>query len=416
MTDRPAPSAIAAFSAFGIELEYMIVDRQTLAVRPIADRLLHDDRGVVVNELERGAMAWSNELTLHVIELKNGIPAPELSALVDAFQTEVGEIEQRLAGEGARLMPGGCHPWMDPQTETRLWPHAHEEIYQAYDRLFDCRQHGFANLQSMHLNLPFADDEEFARLHAATRLILPILPALAASSPFMGGVDTGMLDGRMAAYARHQIALSTSMGQLIPDTVCSQAEYRERVLAPMYAELAGLDPTGVLQHEWLNARGAIPRFDRMALEIRVIDMQECPRADLAIAAACSRVIQGLYEERWSDLSEQQAMPTAALADILHACIRDGERAVIDDDAYLRLLDHPAQRCSAAALWGHLLDTTYRVIPQPWREPLNIMREEGPLGRRLLRAAGPAADRGRLDAVYRELCDCLAQGRLFLGLE
>lgn len=294
MTDRPDPSAIAAFSAFGIELEYMIVDRQTLAVRPIADRLLHDDRGAVVNELERGTMAWSNELTLHVIELKNGIPAPDLSALVDALQTEVGEIERRLADEGARLMPGGCHPWMDPQTETRLWPHAHQEIYQAYDRLFDCRQHGFANLQSMHLNLPFADDEEFARLHAATRLILPILPALAASSPFMGGVNTGLLDGRMAAYARHQRALPSSMGQLIPDTVCSQAEYRERVLAPMYAELARLDPTGVLQHEWLNARGAIPRFDRMALEIRVIDMQECPRADLAIAAACSRVIQGLY--------------------------------------------------------------------------------------------------------------------------
>ena len=28
------------FSAFGIEIEYMIVDRETLAVRPIADKLL----------------------------------------------------------------------------------------------------------------------------------------------------------------------------------------------------------------------------------------------------------------------------------------------------------------------------------------------------------------------------------------
>ncbi len=28
------------FEAFGVELEYMIVDRRTLAVRPIADRLL----------------------------------------------------------------------------------------------------------------------------------------------------------------------------------------------------------------------------------------------------------------------------------------------------------------------------------------------------------------------------------------
>lgn len=416
MTDHPAPSALPAFSAFGIELEYMIVDRQTLAVRPIADRLLRDDQGAVVNELQRGAMAWSNELVLHVIEIKNGIPAPDLAALVATFQTEVGEIDRRLAAEGARLMPGGSHPWMDPLTETRLWPHAHAEIYQSYDRLFDCRQPGFANLQSMHLNLPFADDEEFARLHAATRLILPILPALAASSPYLGGSRTDVLDGRMVAYARHQAALPASMGRLIPDTISSQAEYRERVLAPLYAELAALDPAGVLRHEWLNARGAIPRFDRMALEIRVIDMQECPRADLAIAAASSRVIQNLYEERWCALSEQQAMPTAALADILWACVRDGERTVIDDADYLRLLGYPAQRGTAAALWGHLLDDSYRIIPRPWREPLDILREEGPLARRILRAVGPAGERRRLDAVYRELCDCLAQGRLFAGLE
>ena len=30
--------------------------------------------------------------------------------------------------------------------------------------------------QSTHLNLPFYDDEEFAKLHAAVRMILPILP------------------------------------------------------------------------------------------------------------------------------------------------------------------------------------------------------------------------------------------------
>ncbi len=415
MTTGAAASALTAFSAFGIELEYMIVDRQTLAVRPIADRLLRDDRGEVVNELARGTTSWSNELTLHVIELKNGIPAPDLAALADEFQREIGEIERRLAAEGARLMPGGSHPWIDPRSETRLWPHAQAEIYRTYDRLFDCRQPGFANLQSMHLNLPFADDEEFARLHAATRLVLPILPALAASSPYMGGERADALDGRMAAHARHQAAVPSSMGALIPETVGSQAEYRERVLTPMYAELAPLDPTGVLRYEWLNARGAIPRFDRMALEIRVIDMQECPRADLAIAAATTRVIQSLYEERWCSLSEQQAMATAGLADILWACIRDGERAVIDDAAYLRLLDYPAWRCTAAALWGHLLDAGWRIIPQPWREPLNILREEGPLARRLLRAAGLAADRARLEAVYRELCDCLTQGRLFLGL-
>jgi hypothetical protein len=32
----------------------------------------------------------------------------------------------------------------------------------------------------------------------------------------------------------------------------------------------------VLRHEWVNARGAIARFDRSAIEIRVLDVAECP--------------------------------------------------------------------------------------------------------------------------------------------
>ena len=50
-------------------------------------------------------------------------------------------------------------------------------MYEAYDRIFDCRGHGWANLQAVHLNLPFSGDEEFGRLHAAIRLVLPIMPA-----------------------------------------------------------------------------------------------------------------------------------------------------------------------------------------------------------------------------------------------
>ena len=43
----------------------------------------------------------------------------------------------------------------------------------------------------MHVNLPFADDAQFARLHAAIRLVLPLLPALAASSPIAEGSVIG---------------------------------------------------------------------------------------------------------------------------------------------------------------------------------------------------------------------------------
>ena len=97
-------------------------------------------------------------------------------------------------------MPTGMHPWMDPAREFELWPHGDREIYAAFDRIFDCRGHGWANLQSMHLNLPFADDDEFGRLHAAIRALLPLLPALAASSPFADGHARGL-----ARYAPRRV-------------------------------------------------------------------------------------------------------------------------------------------------------------------------------------------------------------------
>ena len=51
-----------------------------------------------------------------------------------------------------------------------------QPVYEAFDRIFDCRGHGWANLQSVHLNLPFGDDDEFGRLHAAIRSSFPCCP------------------------------------------------------------------------------------------------------------------------------------------------------------------------------------------------------------------------------------------------
>lgn len=407
-----------AFSGYGVELEYMIVEQDSLAIRPIADALLRDGTGAVVNESPRGRLGWSNELTLHLVEIKNLSPVSDLAPQVAEFQAEVREINQRLEPLGARLMPGGMHPWMDPARECRLWPHLHAEIYRAYDRIFDCRQQGFANIQSMHLNLPFADDAEFARLHAAVRLLLPLLPALAASSPIAGGVPGGTLDTRLLAYLSHQARVPATLGQVIPDTSSGQAEYEKNILEPMYLAIAPLDPEGTLRREWLNARGAIPRFERMALEIRLLDMQEYPGADLALAAAVAAAAQRLYRAgEGGGLAAQQAYPTASLAELLRACLRDAERAAVEDPAYLGLLGlAPAPR-SAGEVWRRLIEDWWMREPAQrlaWGEPLGVILDRGPLARRILDAAGPACPRPRQAEIYRALCDCLEQGHPFPG--
>ena len=147
------------------------------------------------------------------------------------------------------------------------------------------------NLQSAHLNLPFANDEEFGRLHAAVRLVLPALPALAASSPLQDGRLTDFADTRLEIYRHNARRLPIVSGRVIPEPVFTRAEYERAARQPLRA-IAPLDPDGILQEEWLNARGAIARFDRGAIEIRVLDVQEHPAADLAIAwavrARCAR--------------------------------------------------------------------------------------------------------------------------------
>ena len=85
----------------------MIVDRDTLDVKPVCDQLIAAVSGEPASEVELGDLAWSNELTLHVLELKTNGPAPSLEGLAGRFHESVLTASRALEGLGARLMPGG---------------------------------------------------------------------------------------------------------------------------------------------------------------------------------------------------------------------------------------------------------------------------------------------------------------------
>src|SRR5690606_25183589 len=114
-------------------------------------------------------------------------------------------------------LPTAMHPLMLPDLETKLWPHDAATIYATFDRIFGCKGHGWSNLQSVHINLPFRDQDEFGRLHAAIRLVLPLLPGLAASSPVQEGRLSGFLDTRLEHYRQNQKRLPSITGQVIPE-------------------------------------------------------------------------------------------------------------------------------------------------------------------------------------------------------
>jgi glutamate---cysteine ligase / carboxylate-amine ligase len=405
---------LGLFEGFGIELEYMIVDRSTMAVRPIVDELLKHFAGSYVADHADGSVEWSNELALHVFELKNAQPVKSLVGVVTDFRRSLARLDQALAGMGARLLSGGMHPTMDPRREFKRWPHDYAEVYGAYDRIFDCRGHGWSNLQSCHLNLPFQNDDEFGRLHLACRALLPLLPALAASSPFCDGRHHGWLDWRLEVYRHNQARVPRIAGQVVPEPVTTRQQYYTEVLEPIWADIAPFDTDHLLREEWLNSRGVVPKFFRDSIEIRVLDVQEHPAADLAIVTLVVAVLRALCAERWAGLASLRSLDTGELASVLWAVAKDGDQAILAHPGLLLALGFSAEPRPVGEVWRRLAE---RVLPDieldPLVEPaLRTILRRGPLARRMLAAVGTSPDRVALDRLCRELADCLERGVSF----
>lgn len=399
------------FEAFGIELEYMLVDRSTLDVRPLCDVLMQEAAGHITGDFDNGRLAWSNELVNHVVELKTKGPAPSLEGLHQVFHQNVQQINELLSKHNALLLPTGAHPWMNPFTETQLWTHESSEIYKLYNRIFDCRGHGWSNLQSTHINLPFKNEEEFGRLHAAIRLVLPLLPALAASTPILDGRNTGFRDARLEHYRFNQKRLPIIAGSIIPEAVFTQGDYQAQIFDPIRSAIAPYDEEGLLKQYFLNSRGAIARFDRGAIEIRLLDIQESPRADMAIVTLVVAVVQALAEGEWASFDAQAKWHEQDLLDLLLKTIREGEEARLSDAAFLRLWHYPGKRATAGELWQHLLE---RVADRLSAEQVTTLRYQlyhGTLSQRILSQLKGDFRRPALHEVYRRLGDCLQSNTL-----
>jgi gamma-glutamyl:cysteine ligase YbdK (ATP-grasp superfamily) len=405
------------FQAFGVELEYMIVDRDTLTIKPITDELLRHELGDYGSDVERGIVSWSNELVLHVVELKSTRPERDLPALMKQFAENVKYMNTILKKWNAMLMPTAAHPFMNPTTETKLWPHDSNEVYAVYNKIFDCRGHGWSNLQSTHLNLPFSGDDEFAKLHAAIRLVLPILPALCASSPILEGRRTGVLDTRLTYYKVNQIRIPSITGQIIPEAVFSENDYENIIYKKIRSDIAPFDPEEILDPVWVNSRGAMARFDRGSIEIRVMDIQECAAADIAIVTLVIETIKALVAERFINYKTQTEWATESLVAMLDQTVSKGQDAILNNGDYLRAFNFPSSSATAGALWQHVVDDLLRndnVAIKECKPVLDVILTHGTLSQRIINALGNTISNENMVKIYRQLGDCLENNTMFLG--
>ncbi|NJB82389.1 glutamate-cysteine ligase family protein [Wenyingzhuangia aestuarii] len=399
------------FEVYGIELEYMLVHNSTFKVQPKVANLLTAKNGTLIDDIDNGTIGWSNELVAHVVEIKTQNPVNNLTGLDVHFHQNIIEINNLLAQTNSKLLGTACHPLMNPFTETKLWEHGSNEIYELYNTIFDCKGHGWSNLQSMHINLPFANNEEFEKLHAAIRILLPILPGLCASSPILDGKLTGYKDSRLESYKYNQKEIPIIAGSVIPEQVFSRNDYETIIFEPIKKAIEPFDKEKVLDHYFVNSRGAIARFDRNAIEIRVMDIQECPKADISIAILVTEVLKTLVYHPFTSLTSQKNWNETALAVILNNTIKQGENYRVTNVDYAKELGVLTTE-NVQTIWKHLYQTVVANIPETYKLTIEFILEKGTLSTRIEKALENNFSEKNIQKVYTKLADCLQQNILF----
>lgn len=390
---------LSLFEGFGIELEYMIVDRDNLMPKFICDKVLEKIAGHKTMHIEDGLIAWSNELALHVIELKCNGPQNDLDAVSKKMHSAIKDMNLTLEAYNAQLLPTAMHPLFNPNDGTlELWSGEDIEIYDTYNRIFGCSGHGWGNLQSIHINLPFANDEEFYLLHSAIRMILPLLPAFAASSPLVEGKWGPLLDSRLHFYLENQRRIPSILGDAIPEAVRNKSEYENLILKPMYRDIQHLDPDGILSHEWLNSRAAIARFERNAIEIRILDIQECVKSDFILINAIIAAIKHLVKKAQPD--RQIQVTQNSLQNILYGVLQHQGNYFIDDQLYLDCIG--ASNNNVKNVFTCLLD----------QSDLPFHFNENNLAQRIKTKLGEHIDRETILKEYKVLAKCLDENCIY----
>ena len=303
----------------GPEHEFSLVNKE-LKVLPISDKIIKNYCGKYVNFVELPAFTFGKEMQMHVMEVKANRPFKSPIEFEETIQNAVSTLNQIVHKHYCRLLGTGMHPLLKLK-DTAIWPHHHRKIYQEYGKIFNLNQHGWLNIQSFHLNLSYRKEADGDQIHNLLSNLCAYLPALTASSPIYEGKAGPDVDNRLQFYKTNQKQISSVTGEVIPEYVDSFSQYKRDVIGRYSEDLArvGVAKT-LLFREWVNSRGVIFRFDRRALEVRVMDEQECIKSDVALSCFIRAALRGLMN------GNAELLRHDMLVRDFNAVIRDGLKA------------------------------------------------------------------------------------------
>ena len=259
--------------SFGIEEEYFLVDRATMAVaRKMPDGFFAAAKATLGEQV-------TGEFLQSQIEI---VTAPQTD--MAAAHADLRDLRRTLGAmahsHGLAILAAGTHP-------TAVWESSRQSIGQRYDNVMgDLQMIGRRNMlcgMHVHVELPDPDD----RIDVMTRMLphLPLFIALSTSSPFWRSQPTGLLGYRLAAYDE-----LPRTG--LPELFKTKAEFDSYIDALVQA---GVMPDA--SYIWWAVR---PSLEHPTLELRAPDV--CTRVDdaIAIAALYRAVTRRLALNRWQN--------------------------------------------------------------------------------------------------------------------
>ena len=349
----------------GTEHEFSINDAAFRPL-PVSDTILKTICGRYESEILFGDVKLGKELQKTVIEMVPRTPAESIALLEAQLKSGIRKFHG-VFRDRYRLLGLGMHPTLRLE-ETAVWDHDEGEYYEAYDRLFNLRQHGWLNIQALQVNLPYSGEKELVAHFNRLRSLLPYLIAVTAASPIVEKRSTGIADNRLLYYRENQKEIPLICNRIVPEKIGSVRDYR-REQEEIFRELRKRD-AGILCQEWVNSGGVIIRFSRKCLEIKALDEQDCIRSGMAVCAfvrsllRCGSLPVEADQDTLLDLTEAAIQQgTAGLRpELQQLYAKAWDHATLDERFYLPFIRERIEHGSLAELIRDRFDREREIMP------------------------------------------------------
>lgn len=273
--------SIAEFDVYGLSMDYLLVESDSLMPIPPTS---FGGSGT--------GISWSTTDAGTGIRLTTTAPENDFQGAgcrIAADLRSLNDQAEELLAE--MFLPSGGHPF------ARAFDAGPSANGSKAD-LFGPRNAGELWTSGATIEVPIGDEQGFGRLHTSVRMVLPLIPAISAASPFLDGKWASALSPRLFAMIDKTPGVSELTGPFIPEAALDQADYYRIVLEPIARVLADRDLSEHIDYHLMNQRAAVAWFDRGTIAINVADVQECPATDAAVAEMTVAVINAMKEGRW----------------------------------------------------------------------------------------------------------------------